>query len=445
MTKDFPREKSWQRIGDTYLSIILKPAQYFFQHMSKAMSLSAPPDFIDEYQRERLKKVVKECCKIPYWREKFQQANVDTNKIETLEDLIGVETTRDEVEKNWKKMMHPGSFYIKFKTSGTTLNPLPVPASISHLVSILPVIASRCKESMGITEKDTVLVIFPTKAASQRLSTLGKALLGYNIKFADILNVDEQLRKVKDADIVIGYSTAITKLAQFMNTKHKRKVRKFITTSEPLPKVAEDFIKEKTGAQVQKTYGMIEALSLVGETCEKGNYHLFSDLFAIRFKNGEILLTSLDKRRKLPLINYHTGDYGKEVKCDCGITHKSFIVEEEARRRFNSERVLASISSLPEFYSGDVSPYFDFQEEFHGVGTQHPKRIFNLTVYATPKVNKDEIKSKLERILLYGDGKHLKPAEKTLFWLNMGLIEINVRVKQIDDLKKIVRVKNPRK
>jgi len=146
------------------------------------------------------------------------------------------------------------------------------------------------------------------------------------------------------------------------------------------------------------------------------------------------------------LINYHTGDYGKEVKCNCGITHKSFIVEEKAGRRLNSERVLAGISSLSEFYSGDISPYFDLEEEFQGIGTEHPMRVFNLTIYTTPRVNRNKIRSELERILLYGDGKHLKPAEEAaLFWIGLGFMKINIEVKQVDDLKKVSRIKNPRK
>jgi phenylacetate-coenzyme A ligase PaaK-like adenylate-forming protein len=329
------------------------------------LRLNAPKEEIEAYQLQKLRQVVYLAYQTPFYRGKFNESKVDIDKINSIEDLK-IETTREDVEKYKDQMRRKNCrIYFTTHTSGSTGNPLYVDVSHEQLRSFFSY-AERNFGVLGLTRKHKFLTIFPFEAPSYTFVALLFGLLGRPFESADFYDLDDQLKKLRNANIIVGYATRVLNLIQNCREKDVENLEAILYSSEPLPESAKEFIEEKTPAKVYGGYGSIESMAPIAFMCKRKNYHLNPELFIMETnKNNDVLLTCLDPRRATILLRYKLGDKVFWKNCNCGITFPAFDLQGKFRH-LTSQRIEAAMYSSWAFRDGLISPFFDIEEKVEG-------------------------------------------------------------------------------
>jgi phenylacetate-coenzyme A ligase PaaK-like adenylate-forming protein len=419
------------------LEKILPGIGKFFYHIFAATNFQLPFDAslneIKMYQLERLREIARLAYQTPFYKKRFDEAGVDINKIEKTADLKII-VTRNELEKYKNQMRKKGiKMIFSAYTSGSTGNPVYVDVSPKQFLGMFSC-AERYMKITSISREDKILILLPREAPSYIAATIGHSLMNYPFEVADFFNLEDQIQKVKNKQVIFGYITRIIDLIQNSKEADIKNLEIILYSGEPLPKAGEEFIKKKTDAKVHGIYATIEALAPIAVMCKRGNYHLNPELFDIEIdKNGSILLTCLDPNRATILLRYDVDDKGEWVNCSCGITFPSFKLEGKFKH-LTSQRIEAAIYSSEAFQLGYISPYFDFEERF-----ENAKRVFTIYLENKKTNNLQEISDEIRSIIIYGNKNDLQPSKPLEVMVTGKMVNIEVKFKKLEP-----RVKNPR-
>jgi len=312
-------------------------------------------DFIERYQKYKLKKTIKHAYNnSPFYHKLFKENNLKPDDIKSHSDLIKIPYTTPENLQNELKSFFsvPEDQFVKvFTTSGTTGKPKKAYFTKNDISKIITSTESGLKNMNGILSKDIIRLSFEVgygteiwgnryclDQAFQRIGALTIA--------TGRLPIEEELEIIKDykptvyMDVTSRINYITRELKKICDLK-TLSVKKILTGAEPTPSSLRKEIEKSWNADVMIGYGITEiGLIMAGECEKKHGMHLSEINFSTEIvdpdtdeqlpdgETGELIFTTYD-REGMPLIRYKSHDLGRIIPgiCSCGIPLKRIEIK----------------------------------------------------------------------------------------------------------------------
>jgi phenylacetate-CoA ligase len=301
-------------------------------------------DYINEYKLIKFRQLMAYVLEnSPYYKEIYEKAGIDPSQITGYEDLEKLPLTEQQLLAE-----HPYHFLCvsrkeiarEFTSSGTTNMLKRMAYTQDELLEIVDSVISGLKMAGMNSKEDTLQIMYPTITATWDPGlVLSKAcaLAGYKSVINDSLDVDDQLRTMRESGttLIIGTSSFLhdlSKAARELIKPGEMGIKTIICSSEPLtPSMRED-IESVWGCKTLRQWGMTElGLANAIECSEQDGFHLNNPDFLVEVidpktgkqlppgEEGELVVTTL-RRRCMPLIRYRTRDITALIDepCNCG-------------------------------------------------------------------------------------------------------------------------------
>jgi len=304
---------------------------------------------LEELQLERLKKVLKRVYqKVPHYKKKFQDSNINVSNIKSLDDIKKFPFTIKEdlfVDYPYGLLAVSLEKVLRLHTSsGTTGKPKAIFFSRRDINNSAELIA-RCLVMTGATKGDIL-----QNSMTYGLFT-GAFVMHYGAEKVGILvipagpgNTERQISLMKDfgttmLHITPSYALYIASVLydKGIDPKKELKLKRAYLGAEPFSEATRKKIENILGIDVYTCYGLTEMNGPgVGFEClYKDGLHIWEDNFLMEIINpvngetvpegeiGELVLTTLN-REAMPLIRYRTRDLTRIISepCKCGRTHR---------------------------------------------------------------------------------------------------------------------------
>lgn len=300
-------------------------------------------DTLFDMQAEKLRKMIGSVyLNSPFYREKFDQAGIKPEDIQTLKDLNNLPfTTKSELRSNYPLglMAVPEEKVVRIhSSSGTTGKPIIVPYTRKDVDTWAEMMA-RCLKMTGVNEKDRVQVtpgygLWTAGIGFQAgVETLGAMAIPTGPG-----NTEKQLEMMADmgTTVLIGTSSYGLLLAEEIHRRglnDQIKLRIGIFGSERWSDKMRSRIEKDLGVDTFDIYGLTEIYGPgIGIDCPMHTgIHFWSDHLVFEIidpvtgqqlppgEQGELVITTLTKEG-MPLIRYRTHDLTRLrlEKCRCG-------------------------------------------------------------------------------------------------------------------------------
>ncbi len=276
-----------------------------------------------------------------YYKKKYEAAGISPDDIHTLDDISKVPfTDPDDLAANSLAFCAVSQSKVMraFTTSGTTGNRKRVFFTQNDVLNIVDSIAAAVK-SVGMTETDTLQVMFPAVSAWDPGLMMDSAckLAGLNSVVASSADIDEQIKTMRDNNTtyLIGLTSFIYRITMLAKSKYDLKsigIKTIICSAEPLPEIMRKQMIEAWGCPVLAQYGMTEmGLATAIECAAYDGMHTSGAYFFVEAvdpvtgeskpygESGELIWTSL-VMEGTPLIRYRSRDVSMILPppCKCG-------------------------------------------------------------------------------------------------------------------------------
>jgi phenylacetate-CoA ligase len=300
---------------------------------------SANPEMVASDRLERLRRTISWAYEeVPYYRGIFDRSGIRPADIRSINDLGKLPLTakldfraarREDLVSD---RFSPESLLV-FKTSGSTGIPIDILQSprenfIFHLIKF------RTLRDLGLAWRDRTIKI--RNRFSSRPPGIWSILqlMGFLRQETIDAGTPEEMTaaiRVKKADVVMGYTGTLVRIAQILADDLPRALRPrfLVGGSETMTPFFRSEIRRGFGSPVLDTYICQEAGMVAWECPTSGLYHLLDDTLIIEVlrngvpcapgEEGEVVITSLVSRA-MPIIRYRLGDIVKIAPggCPCG-------------------------------------------------------------------------------------------------------------------------------
>ena len=297
-------------------------------------------DDFNEYQLFRFREQMKYVeANSPYYRNRFKDAGVRPEDINTWDDLEKVPFTEpsDLAENSmYFYAVSRTKMATEFTTTGTTGHRKFIGYTTNDLVSKIDIVASALR-NVGMNQNDSLHVMFPLVAAwDPSLIMVGACkILGYGSSVCSDADVKKQYETIRDSHstYIIGLPSFIYRVTTLMGEGYDLKslgIKKIISTSEPLSESMRKILEDAWGCKVLDVWGMTEfGLACAVECDEQNGLHtdeanlLFEVIDPNTLKHvpdgekGELVVTSLNAEGTV-LIRYRTHDIAAMIAPPCG-------------------------------------------------------------------------------------------------------------------------------
>ncbi len=225
-----------------------------------------------------------------------------------------------------------------FTTSGTTGTKKRLFFTQKDILNTIDAISAALK-TIGMKETDTLQIMFPTVAAWDPGLMLDGAckVAGFNSVIASMVEVDEQIRLMKESHttIIIGLTSFIHRITMLAKDKYDLRsmgIKSIICSAEPLPEAMRKEIESAWGCPALSQYGLTEmGLANAIECRVQDGMHIDAADFLIEVidpvtgkhleerQPGELVFTSFNMEGT-PLVRYRTYDMSSWINppCPCG-------------------------------------------------------------------------------------------------------------------------------
>ncbi|MBM4237808.1 MAG: phenylacetate--CoA ligase family protein, partial [Euryarchaeota archaeon] len=300
-------------------------------------------DDLREYQLHRFREQLRYTEENSiYYKSALRKAGVDPREIKSFEDLTKVPLT--EPAEVAKEPFHflcvsQGKVMRAFTTSGTSGLTKRIFFTRDDVLRIIDSISAALK-TVGLKEEDTLQIMFPTIASWDPGYMLDGAckLAGLHSVIADMLDVDEQMRIMKESrtTMMIGLTSFIYRVTVLARGRYDLRsfgMKAAILSAEPLPEAMRREIEEAWGCKALSQYGLTEmGLATTVECPAQDGLHVNDADFLVEAidpesgehvgprEAGELVITSLNYQGT-PLIRYRTYDLSSIIDppCGCGL------------------------------------------------------------------------------------------------------------------------------
>jgi phenylacetate-CoA ligase len=311
---------------------------------------------LEQYQLHRLRKQLEYVRDNSfYYGHMLSETGIDPQEIRTFEDLKKIPMTepKDLAEQPFYFLCIPqGKVARPFTTTGTTGQRKRIFFSRDDLLRIIDAISAALR-TFGMTEKDTLQIMFPTIASWDPGYMLDSAckIAGFKSVIASMVDVDEQMRTMREngTTMLIGLTSFIYRITMLAKDKYDLRsmgIKSIILSAEPLPEGMRREIEDAWGCKALSQYGMTEmGLANAIECVVQDGLHVNEADLLFEIVNpdsgdhcapreeGELLFTSLNAQAT-PLIRYRTYDISCFIppSCDCGFETIAKIGKVQGRR-----------------------------------------------------------------------------------------------------------------
>lgn len=307
-----------------------------------------PRKKIEELQLERLKHISLYCYNnVKMYRDKFDKAGFDPNKIKTLSDIKYMPfTTKADFRDCYPfgMLAVPRREVVRIHaSSGTTGKPTVVAYTKSDLNTWSDCMA-RLVTAAGATADDTVQIAFGYGLFTGALGLhYGLEKIGAAVVPTSSGNTEKQVMLMKDFETTAlvatpSYALHIAEVIQDMGYKPGEdiKLKLGLFGSEGCTVEMREQIEKSLDLFATDNYGMSELMGpgVSGECRERAGMHFNEDHFLPEIidpeteevlsegESGELVITTLTKEA-LPVLRYRTRDITRlnYEPCKCGRTH----------------------------------------------------------------------------------------------------------------------------
>ena len=306
----------------------------------------ADPKDMRQHQIENLRRLVELVYnRVPFYKKKFDQANIKPEDIKTLEDIQKIPfTTKYELRETYPYGLvatDMEEIVELHASSGTTGTPV-VDAYTEKDIDIWSDSMARTLSMAGATHKDIIQNAFGYGLFTGGLGVhYGARRIGAHIVPISAGNTQRQITVMRDFGTSIltctpSYSLYLAEAAKEMGVDFsKLKLRAGCFGAEPWSNDMRGEIEETLKISAHDIYGLTEIIGPgVSAECEaKNGLHINEDYFYPEIINsdtgevlpegekGELVFTTLT-RTGTPLLRYRTRDitYLFRDKCSCGRT-----------------------------------------------------------------------------------------------------------------------------
>ncbi len=336
------------RLGKNYLK---------FQRLLEASEYWTKQQWEEFQYRELLHTITQAYDHVPYYRKSFSEHGLSSADFTCLDDIKKFPTlSKKDIQENYDDLIAdnvPAWRHLVTTTGGSTAEPL----AFLQEKGI-----TRSKEHAFIWGGWSRVGYYPRARAVQfKGRSVGnpkrniyweyepiQGFLEMDSNFLTESRIPLYLDAIRDfkPEYLIGYVSSIHQIAQFLKTNPRKDFPRFkavCLASENVYPWQREFLKEVFGCRIFSHYGHSEMV-LLGMECEEShNLHFFPQYGYLEVldahgnilkepgETGELVGTSFHNN-VMPLIRYHTQDYGiiGEDECKCG-RHNPIISDVEGR------------------------------------------------------------------------------------------------------------------
>lgn len=346
-----------------------------------------PREQLEELQLKRLKDVVQRVYeRVPFYRQKFQELDIDGDVIESLDDLKKLPfTTKDDLRDNYPYGLfaEPLRNIIRIHaSSGTTGKPV-VDGYTKKDLNMWAECAARCLVCADADEHSVIQNAYGYGLFTGGLGIHGGAeRLGASIIPMSSGNTAKQIMFLKDFGST--HLTCTPSYAQYIGQclyeqgidPQTLPLRAGLHGAEAWSENMRKDIETKLGIKCHDIYGLSEICGPgVAIECEyQDGLHIWEDYFIPEIIDpntgevlpdgevGELVITTITKEG-MPLIRYRTRDITAIMPepCKCGRTHKRL---ERFKGRTDDMLIIRGVNVFPSqieqalLDTGYVDPYY---------------------------------------------------------------------------------------
>lgn len=415
----------------------------------------------NEYQLFRVREQMKYAeANSPYYRNKFKDAGVRPEDINTWEDLQKIPFTEPvDLAENSPYFFAVSRTKLakEFTTTGTTGHRKSIGYTTNDLVAKIDIVASALKD-VGMKDGDSLHVMFPMVSAwDPSLIMVGACkILGYGSSVCSETDIKKQMEVMKEAGstYIIGLPSFIYRVTALMGENIDLKslgIRKIISSSEPLSESMRHTLEDAWGCKVLDVWGMTEfGLACAIECDEQNGLHtdeanmLFEVVDPETGKHvpdgtvGELVITSLTAECTV-LIRYRTHDIASMLAppCPCGAHFNRRLVKPTGRMDLQfkvgmGHKVYPVLFDEALFLDGSV---VDYQVKITKEGY---KDVLTFEVESTDKSDamKEKIIKAVSELMEISEGIEEDLIDRPrVEFIDIGTIEYSAKAKKIIDLR----------
>ncbi|RJP24303.1 MAG: phenylacetate--CoA ligase family protein [Candidatus Omnitrophota bacterium] len=305
-----------------------------------------PVEALRALQLKRLQNTIRHACeRVPFYRERLQQANAGAEHLRSLDDLRRIPFTTKE---NLRDHYPYGLLAVPFDqvvrihaSSGTTGKPTVVPYSRKDLDTWSELVA-RFLTAGGLTERDVVQISFGYGLFTGGFGLhYGAERIGAAVIPISSGNSERQLQIMRDfgATALVctpSYALHLCEVAREMGIAvSDLSLRYAFFGGEPWTEQVRQQIQNTFGIIATDNYGLSEVIGpgVSGECLFQNGMHIFEDHFIAEIidpqsgeplpvgEQGELVLTTITKEA-MPVFRYRTRDICRFMPepCACGRT-----------------------------------------------------------------------------------------------------------------------------
>lgn len=306
-----------------------------------------PVDELEKLQEQKLKNLVSYVYNhSPFYRKRFDEADVKPEDIKSLKDLTKLPFT---YKKDLRDTYPTGMFCVPNKqlvrfhvSSGTTGKPTVVGYTMNDIKEWAKSLG-RALTSIGVGREDVLQVSYGYGLFTGGLGMhYGAEEVGATVLPISTGNTEKQLELMQDLGTTViactpSYMLYMTEVAREagVDFRNDTKLRVGILGAEPWTEEMRKRMEDATGIKAYDIFGTSELSGpLFTECTYQDGIHIWADQFLVEVvdpdtgepvpegERGELVITTLAKEA-LPLIRYRIGDYTvlNRKPCKCGRTH----------------------------------------------------------------------------------------------------------------------------
>lgn len=325
---------------------------------------------IETLQLERLQATVKHCMNSPFYKKRFEEANLKPEDIKTLDDLRRIPfTTKQDLRDTYPFGIRSVSLdkcVRLHSSSGTTGNPTVILHTQKDLDEWANAVA-RCLWMVGARPED---VFQNTSGYGMFTGGLGfqygAEKLGMLTVPAAAGNSKRQIKFITDFGTTVvhaipSYATRLYEVmqAEGIDPRKDTNLRILAIGAEPHSDEQRKRIEEMLGVKAYNSFGMSEMCGpgVAFECQEQNGMHIWEDYYIVEIVDpktlepvpdgemGELVLTTIN-REAMPLLRYRTRDLTRIIpgECPCGRHHKRI---DRMRGRSDDMIVLKGVNIFP--------------------------------------------------------------------------------------------------
>ena len=300
------------------------------------------PDRLREWQDRRLRSIVQFAYEnVPYYRERWDEANIQPRSIRGVDDLPRLPILEKEEVRRAGKRLTPTDTDLDLvhgHTSGTTGSPLSL--WYDSRMSVVNHVADwRQKSWAGLEPGEwwglfLGRVVVPSDRDSPpfwRTNYVDRQVW-FSAFHMSPENLPHYIREIRQRELrfLEGYPSTLYILAQYLRGQGERlPMEAVLTSSETLHRAQRETIEKAFDCEIFDFYGLAERVVFAGECGRHNGKHLFEEYGVTEVvdddgepveagETGWITATTL-WNRGMPLIRYRTSDLSRRLgNCDCG-------------------------------------------------------------------------------------------------------------------------------